>query len=158
MSTDTQYLIKPFIEDDLPLLTRLINETIERSYVRAYPPKAVRFFLDYHARVNILRDAAAGIILIGWEGKAAVATGTLVGNYISRVFVGNQYRSRGVGKMIARELENRARAGGLRVLELDASVTSRSFWERLGWIVISHEVEMVEDEPLEYFKMKKELV
>ncbi|PPD58499.1 GNAT family N-acetyltransferase [Dehalogenimonas etheniformans] len=158
MPAETRFSIKQFVEDELSQLTRLINETIEKSYSSAYPPKAVRFFLDYHARMNVLRDAGAGTILIGWEKKSAVATGTLVGNHVSRVFVGAEYRKRGYGKMIAEELENRARARDLRALELDASVTSRSFWERLGWIVISHEVEMVEDEPLEYFKMKKELV
>jgi GNAT superfamily N-acetyltransferase len=157
MPAASDFSIKPFVEDDLTLLTHLVNETIEQAYAGIYPPKAVRYFHDYHARVNILRDAAAGIIVIGWHGDSPAATGTMVGNYVSRVFVGNGYRGLGYGKMIALEIEQQALARGINQLELDASLTSRSFWERLGWRVTAREVEMVEDEPLEYYKMIKVL-
>ena len=158
MPANSLFSIKQFAEEDLPLLTHLINETIEQAYASIYPPKAVKFFLDYHARVNILRDAAAGIIVVGWLGKMPVATGTLIGNYVSRVFVGNGHRHQGYGKMIAYEIEKQALARKKYNLELDASLTSSRFWKELGWRITAEEVEMVEDEPLKYYKMVKELV
>ena len=155
MKNESLLTIRPFIEDDLPELSRLIGETVERCYTGVYPPKAIRFFLDYHSLVNILRDAAKGITLIGWLGKTPVTTATLIDSYICRVFVHPEYQGQGRGKSLAYELEKLAMERGIESLELDASLVSRRFCEGLGWRVTAREVEMVEDEALEYYKMAK---
>ncbi len=157
MAAEPPIAIQPFTETDLPGLTRLISSTIRRSYTGVYPPKAVAYFLEYHTAANILRDAAAGIVLVGRVANMAVATGTLVGSYLCRVFVRSDYQRRGYGQMVADELESLAIKRSVETLELDASLTSRQFWERRGWRVTAREVEMVEDQPLEYFKMEKVL-
>jgi GNAT superfamily N-acetyltransferase len=158
MATDNPFSIRPFTESDLPHLSRLISETIDHCYSGVYPPKAIHYFLEYHAPDNILRDATAGNTLVGSLNEKPVATGTLNNNYICRVFVHPECQGQDFGKKIADALERQAIAKGIETLELDASLTSRRFWEGLGWRVTSHEVEMVDDEPLEYHKMMKGLV
>jgi GNAT superfamily N-acetyltransferase len=158
VTVDSSFSIRPFTADDLPKLSRLIADAIEGCYINVYPPKAVQFFLDYHAPENILRDAAAGSTIIGWLDGTPVATGTLVGSYISRVFVSPRHQRRGYGQAIADELEKLARRRKVEILELDASLTSRGFWEGLGWQVTAHEIELVEDQPLKYYKMTKRFI
>jgi GNAT superfamily N-acetyltransferase len=150
--------VRRFSRKDLPKISLLITDTIKRCYLGIYPPKAVRFFLDYHAPENIVRDATAGTTLVGWLDETPVATATLNGSYISRVFVRPENQGQGLGNKLANELERLAIERGVEQLKLDASLTSRQFWEKLGWRVMSHEVEMVDEEQLEYFKMMKELV
>ena len=155
MKNESLLTIRPFGEGDLSELSRLIADTVERCYTGVYPPKAVRFFLDYHSPENILRDAAKGITLISWHDETPVATATLIDSYICRVFVHPEYQGKGCGKSLAFEVEKLAMERGIELLELDASLVSRRFWEGLGWRVTAREVEMVEDEALEYYKMSK---
>jgi len=150
--------IRRFSKNDLSPLCNLISETIEKCYTEIYPPKAVRFFIAYHAPENILRDAAVGIVLVGWRGGTPVATATLVNNYVCRVFVHPQCQGQGFGKEMSDAIERLAIDKSIDKLELDASLTSRRFWERLGWRVTTNELEIVDDEPLEYYKMMKILV
>jgi hypothetical protein len=86
MAAEPVLSIRPVTETDLPELTRLISFTIRHSYTGVYPPKAVAYFLEYHTAGNILRDADAGNVLVGRIANMAVATGTLVGNYVCRFF------------------------------------------------------------------------
>ncbi len=158
MATDNPFSIRSFTESDLPHLSKLISETVEHCYTGIYPPKAVRFFLDYHSLENIRQDAAAGTTLVGWFENELVATATLKNNYVCRVFIHPKYQRQGLGKQVADAIENLAIEKGIETLELDASLTSRQFWEGLGWRVTSHEIEMVDDEPLEYHKMMKGLI
>jgi GNAT superfamily N-acetyltransferase len=151
-------LIRRFSENDLPHLCNLISETIEKCYTGVYHPKAVSFFHEYHSPENVLRDAAAGITLVAWLNQKLVATATLTENYICRVFVHPSLQGIGIGKAIAEEIEGLAIENGINTLELDASLTSRSFWTRLGWQVTAPKVEMVDGVPLEYYKMMKVIV
>ena len=155
MAADCIFLIRLFSKSDLAALHRLIADTIERCYIGVYPPKAIRYFLDYHAPENVLRDAEAGITLVGWLDEKPVVTATLTNNYVCRVFVHPKHQGQGFGTKIAEDKEKLAVEKGIQILKLDASLTSRRFWERLGWRVAAHEVEMVEDQPLEYFGMTK---
>ncbi|MEN8615071.1 GNAT family N-acetyltransferase [Dehalogenimonas sp. THU2] len=149
--------IRPFAEDDLPDLLRLIHNTVERSYGLHYTPAVIQLFIKFHSAENIRKDAAAGDIVIGWIDNEPVSTGSLIGGYVSRVFVRPEYQGKGYGRSIAVELERLAAGRGIESLELDAAIGSRHFWQSLGYEVKSHEVELVEGEPLEYYKMTKRL-
>ena len=130
-------MIRPFNETDLNTLHRMIWRTIDISYSGVYPLLAVRFFKDYHSAKRILERNNVGEILILEENGVMLATGALIGNEITGVFVNPDNQRQGHGKAIITELEKIARAKGLPEIILSISLPSRIFYENLGYEVLA---------------------
>lgn len=96
----------------------------DTSYSDVYPPRAVEFFKDYHSEKRIEERSVAGEILVMAEHDSILATGSLVGNEISGVFVYPVCQRQGYGKAIMSELERRAKAKGLSEISLSVSLPS----------------------------------
>ena len=127
--------IRDFQPGDLAAVKRLVDHTIDVSYADTYAPEAIQHFKHHHRGENILADAAQGhVVVIEREGEI-VATATLVGAEIRRLFVHPELQRQGLGARLMRELESRARAAGVTDLVLAATVGSRTFYERLHYAV-----------------------
>jgi len=114
----------------------MIQDTIDFSYSGVYPERAVQFFKTYHSQKKIMeRFLDGGILLIEHDGSIA-ATGALVGNEISGVFVRPEHQGQGFGKRIMNELEDRAMKKGISTITLSVSLTSRKFYEKLGFEIL----------------------
>ena len=150
--------IRKFNEEVLQSLYRLIQNTIDISYHEAYPREAIEFFKDYHSKEQILNDAATGYTVIAECNSEVLGTGTLFGTNIRRVFVSQLIQHRGIGKLIVQELERRASVEKIAVLDLEASLVSRQFWESLGFVVQKEDYVPVRNgQKLCYYKMVKTL-
>ncbi|AKG53240.1 hypothetical protein DGWBC_0561 [Dehalogenimonas sp. WBC-2] len=121
--------IRPLAESELPQLTRLIQDTIKHSYGECYPPGVVRLFTNYHSTDKILKDVTTRTVLVGWLDSIPVATGSLIGDYVSRVFVHRTYQARSYGKMMAEEIEKLAAVRDIKCLEL-TRLSVRAFFGR----------------------------
>ena len=68
---------------------------------------------------------------------------------------------RGVGRALVAELESRARAAGLKALELDASLNAEAFYRALGYRTLRHGIHLLHragrDIPMPCAKMRKAL-
>jgi len=150
--------IREFTEEDVAGLYRVLQNTIDISYRGVYPPEAVKLFKDYHSEKQILSDAADGYTIIAEYNGEIIGTGTLAGDHISRVYIEPRYQNVGIGKMIVRELENKALAENITVINLDGSLASREFWESLGYNVRKEDYIPVENEKRLYlYRMSKSL-
>lgn len=87
MDDQLDFNIRNFRESDIGSLQRLIHETIDLSYAKVYPPRAVEFFKDFHAEQKILDRSRTGTILVIEEAGELSATGSIVDNEIFAVFV-----------------------------------------------------------------------
>ena len=157
MEQDIQ--IREFTGEDIAVLHRLLQNTIDISYQEVYPPEAVKLFKEYNSEKQILIDAVDGYTIAVVYNGEIVGTGTLVGDHIShisRVYIDPQYQHRGMGKMIVRELENKALKEELTIINLDGSLASRDFWESLGYNVRKEDSIPVEnDRRLYLYRMSK---
>jgi GNAT superfamily N-acetyltransferase len=148
--------MRQFRQEDLPSLRGLIHNTIEVSYNGIMTAEAIRFFQDYHSEQSILDDAAAGYTLVAECGGRIIGTGTLLGSNIRRVFISPQHQRQGIGRIIAEELEQKARQCQSAVIDLSASPLSRRFWEALGFTTSGEAFVPVEDgQNLRYYQMVK---
>ena len=102
---------------DLAAVYALVQNTIAVSYAGVYPPEAIEFFKNHHSRENILNDLARGYIVVAESGGLLLGTGTIIGTSIRRVFINPEYQHHGIGKIIAKKLERKARAAGLAKLD-----------------------------------------
>lgn len=75
--------------------------------------------------------------------------------YVSTVFVDENYRRKGVGEMLIREMEKRALTMGVNTIRLDTfNWQGKDFYEALGYTCVG-QYENVEDGYSEYFFLKR---
>jgi len=147
-----------FTVEDVEEVKSLIHRTIDACYPCAYPPNAVAYFKRYHDEEHILRDADMGHMIVVEEGGSIVATGTIVGSHIKRVFVEPALQGRGYGKAIMVYLEDFARRAGIGETDLDASLVSKPFYDALGYEVGKPDsIDVGDGQALDFHRMKKKL-
>lgn len=158
MAEEEQDRIRAFRQADMAALKSLIERTVDACYPGHYCPQAVQFFKDYHDEQAILKDARAGDTIVLAEAGRIVGTGTLVGDEIKRVFVDPASQRQGSGRLIMRRLEEKAAANGVATVKLDASLPSKAFYDRLGYVTVEQTfLPLANGRRLEFFKMQKRL-
>ena len=102
-----------------------------------------------------------GEIRIGIEdnGKLVAGLDACITNfkilYVSTVFVDEEYRRKGLGARLMREMEKRAAAMGVNMIRLDTyDWQGKEFYETLGYECVGH-YENKEDGFSEYFYLKR---
>ena len=102
-----------------------------------------------------------GEIQIGIEddGKLVAGLDACITNfkilYVSTVFVDEEYRRKGLGARLMREMEKRAAAMGVNMIRLDTyDWQGKEFYETLGYECVGH-YDNKEDGFSEYFYLKK---
>lgn len=151
-------LTRPFVAADLDAVKALVDHTIDVSYADAYQPAAIAFFKEYHSRECIMGDAQAGHTLVIEEDGALIATGTLLGTNVRRMFVDPTAQGRGLGQALLSSLEEHARVLGLTALDLSSSLPAHRFYLHRGYATDSEEViPLPGGEVLRFYAMSKML-
>lgn len=152
------FLTRLFFEPDLVAVKALVDRTIDVSYAGVYPPAAIAFFKDYHCCENILDDARAGHTLVIEENGILLATGTLLGTNVRRMFVDPAAQGRGLGQALILRLEEHARVLGLTELDLSSSLPSHDFYLHSDYITDREEaLSLPGGEMLRFYAMSKTL-
>lgn len=116
----------------------LVHRTIEVIYTRYYPHEAVGFFLELHSEENILRDVSDGKVYVVTLEQDVIATGTLDGDHIRRVFVLPPFQGQGIGTLIMDFLEGEViKAHG--AAWLDSSLPAGKFYHDRGYVTRKYE-------------------
>jgi GNAT superfamily N-acetyltransferase len=150
--------VRRFVEADLGDVKRLVDDTIDASYAGAYSPAAIAFFKEYHSRQAILDDAAAGYTLVVENDGVLLATGTLIGTNVRRMFVSPSEQSHGLGNKLLSGLEEHARTLGLAALDLSSSIPALGFYLHHGYRIESEEsISLPGGDTLPYYAMSKTL-
>ncbi|OPY76574.1 MAG: putative tRNA (adenine(37)-N6)-methyltransferase [Syntrophorhabdus sp. PtaU1.Bin058] len=142
--------------DDIPGVGLLIRNTIRASYTVAYPPRAIDFFLSYHTDSAIEQRAVNGLVMVAERDGEIVATGSIVGNEITGVFVRHDLQGKGIGSIMMDELEAWATRGRYGRVTLSISLPSRSFYEKRGYgITGAARIDVGMGQVLDYWEGKK---
>jgi GNAT superfamily N-acetyltransferase len=145
-------------KSDLQSVCKLIENTIQVSYADVYPPEAIEFFKNYHNQDNIFKDAASGYSIVAESDGLILGTGTLLEMNVRRVYIDPQHQHQGIGQLIIKELERKAKSEGLEKLDLSASPKSRRFWEFMGFVFTGEfAIPVANDKKLIYYEMAKTL-
>jgi N-acetylglutamate synthase-like GNAT family acetyltransferase len=136
----------------------LIQNAIDVSYHKVYSKEAIEFFKAHHSVEHILDDASNGYMIIAEREGELLGTATLLGSNIRRVFVNPEYQHSGVGKLLVQDLQKKASFKQLTVVDLEASLSSKLFWQSLGFTVREKDyVPVRNNRKLRYYKMFKTL-
>jgi len=158
MAREIGATIREFQRADLAALKALVHKTITTCYPGYYGVEAVRFFIDYHSEEAILRDAEKGCTIVLAKAGRPLATGTIVDDEIKRVFVDPAFQKQGFGRRIMQQLEKTAARQRTGTVKLDASLPSKAFYDRLGYVTVEPAFLPVGNgRRLDFFKMQKAL-
>ena len=128
-------------------LTEEQAEDIEER-LEAFDESYITYKMDGEIRIGIEDD---GKLVAGLD--ACVTNFKVL--YVSTVFVDEEYRRKGLGARLMREMEKRAAAMGVNNIRLDTyDWQGKEFYETLGYECVGH-YENKEDGFSEYFYLKK---
>ncbi|MCM1496571.1 MAG: GNAT family N-acetyltransferase [Bacteroides sp.] len=141
--------------ENLKTIARMVQQTIQQVYPKYYPDGVVQFFSELHQEEHIIADIEKGCVWILQADSQIVATGTLVENHITRVFVLPEYQGKGYGSRLMEVLERQTAENNHKVC-LDASLPAVAFYAGRGYRTISHgTVETNQSQVLIYEIMEK---
>jgi len=151
-------MIRLFKKSDLVKLNQMIHKTIDYSYPTVYPDRAVLFFKNYHSENNILERYKNGKVLVYEINDNVVATGSIVGNEISGVFVEPESQGHGLGRKVMFELETLAQKMDISEVTLSVSLPSKRFYENLNYKIIKEsQIDVGEGQLLRYWIAMKNI-
>lgn len=132
-------LYKP---SDLEAVMTLFYDNIHHVCACDYTPEQ----LDAWAPANpdVYRWSASlnrNHVIVVEEGDRLIGFGDIgETGYLDRLYVHQDYIHQGIGSLIVKQLEKYAKAKGIRVMNTAASVTSKPFFEKQGYVVLNEEV------------------
>jgi GNAT superfamily N-acetyltransferase len=150
--------LKRYEPCDLDELHALVVHTIRSSYPAHYPPRAVEFFVEHHAKAKIAADGSSAFVIIAVSDGRMVGTATLARDTVARVFVAPELQGAGIGTALMDRVESEARGLGLNRSILDASIPAVRFYETRGYAKCSEDsIDVGDGQELRYYLMEKSL-
>ena len=108
----------------------------------------IRYKIDGSIRLGIEED---GKLIAGLD--ACMTAFRIL--YVSTVFVDEEYRRKGIGKRLMREMEKQAKAMGADMIRLDTfDWQGKEFYETLGYEAVGH-YRNQDENYAEYFFLKR---
>lgn len=138
---DTQYIASLFVD------------TIRNINIRDYAPEQINAWIYGVENWDLTRWQRSFLnkmVFVAEENTQIIGFGELENNgHIDRFYVHKDYIGQGVGSQIYRAIEAKAIALGIEKLCVEASLTAKSFFEKIGFhlvrkqTVVRNEVELI---------------
>jgi len=152
-----QLHIEPAQPDQAEQIHHLVQETITQVYTRYYHQQAVAFFQDLHTLESIQADIQAGRVWVVELDAHLVATGTVLGDEILRMFVLPNLQHQGIGSKMMEHLEGIV-AQTHKSAQLSASFPAFNLYLHRGYQVVRGNNRPVKDNHILFFlTMEKQL-
>ena len=148
-------------EDKVPtreIFERAVRLTASRDYsdeqIEAWAPSEID--TDEMRAWADAREKARTIVAV--ENGDPVGFSDLVdGRLLDMLYVEPRVGRRGVASALLKEVLRLAREGGAEVLETDASITARPFFEHHGFAVVQEQIPTVRGVAMVNFRMRRPL-
>lgn len=132
--------IRSFRQEDAPQVSALIAQALRITNRRDYPAEYIEKTVQSLQPEDILKRAAWTHFYVACVGDAIVACGA-IGPYWDKedesslftVFVLPEYQGRGVGTQVIQTLEQDEFFLRAKRVEIPASVTAATFYEKMGY-------------------------
>ncbi len=133
--------IRPAREADAEAISRVIVQTLRLSNAADYPPQVIERVAANFDAAGVRGLLESRQVFVALDDERVVATASLASDVVRSVFVLPEMQGRGVGKALMRYIEGVARAAGVQLLRVPASLTAVPFYAALGYTVIREVVE-----------------
>jgi GNAT superfamily N-acetyltransferase len=158
METQKEITIRSFAPSDLRAVKGLIERTMDKNYKGLFSREVMEYFGQFHGDVNCLQVAIQGHTLVAEQDGQVVGTGSVVDDYILRVYIEPTLQKQGIGKLIMAALEKLARERGEKKVKLRATQISKDYYRKMGYVILEKNLEGVENgKELVYYLMEKQI-
>lgn len=120
-------------ESDANAISRLILATLRVSNARDYPPDVISRVELSFSPTGVVALMENRQVLVALAQDRIIGTASLDGAVVRSVFVDPHSQGQGIGRRLMRDIEQRARDAGSRVLTVPSSVTAEGFYATLGF-------------------------
>jgi citrate lyase synthetase len=128
------FLIKEMYEEDLIKVKYLIDEVSYFAYKSLIPNEGYEYLKNNLWGLEILKkDAREGFTIVVKDDDKIIGTGTIVGNYLSKIYIKPEYHGFGIGKLIVQRLEDKAKSNGVKTIFLASNLSAEKFYTKLGY-------------------------
>lgn len=125
--------VRIFKDADAAQVSKLIRKTMMSANTKDYPISVLKPLHDYFTPKKVKILASERYCLVAEIDGKIVGTGAIEDGTLKTVFVDPKYQGRGIGKKLIAKLEGRAQKGGVKTMEVAASLTGVQFYEKLGY-------------------------
>ncbi len=158
METQKKIIIRSFAPSDLKAVKSLIERTMDKNYKGLFSREVMEYFGQFHGDVNCLQVAIQGHTIVAEQDRQVVGTGSVVDDYILRVYVEPDLQKQGIGKLIMAALEKLAHERGEKKVKLRATQISKDYYRKMGYVIVEKNLEGVENsKELVYYLMEKQI-
>ena len=123
-------------------VSALIRNTIREINSKDYSKEIIEKMCIRFSEENIINRLSNREMILMIENEEVIGTASLKGNIILTVFVGVNVQGKGIGTKLMRYLEKMASKKGFKKVSLPSSITSVSFYKKLGYKIIE---EIIDD-------------
>jgi citrate lyase synthetase len=128
------FLVKEVYEEDFIKVKYLIDEVSYFAYQSLIPKEGLEYLKNNLWGLEVLKkDAKEGYTVVVKDDDKVIGTGTIVGNYISKIYVKPEYHGCGIGKLIVKYLEDKAKSNGVKKIFLASNLSAEKFYTKLGY-------------------------
>lgn len=143
--------------EDLPIIQRIVQQTINAIYTYYYKESIVKFFLEHHCPENILNDLKLERVFILYDNDIPVGTGSIADNHITRLFVLPEFQKKGYGSYIMDRLERMVSEQYTKAV-LDSSFPAFDLYLKRNYQPMEYKNLVLENgDVLCYYTMEKQL-
>lgn len=122
--------LRPFTTNDASVLSCLIIDNLRKYYAQAWD---LEEYCALYAEYALIKLAESEEIFVVEDKENIVATGSLAGNQIKSIFVSLTWQSKGIGRWLITQLEQKALIKGINKLIVLSGKHAVGFYEKLGY-------------------------
>ncbi len=152
--------IRPFEKQDAEAVARLFYETIHEINIRDYSNAQVKAWAPDSVLAKDWTERCTNRFIYVADDKGVIAGfGELKpSGYIDCFYCHKDYQRCGVGRQIYEVIEATAASLGLNHLMVEASITAKPFFQRMGFSVVQEQLVLCRGETLTNYLMEKILL
>ncbi|MFK7980037.1 MAG: GNAT family N-acetyltransferase [Saprospiraceae bacterium] len=121
-------------------VSELIRNTLREINSKDYSEEIIEKMCTRFSEENITNRASNIKMVLMIENEEVIGTASLKDNIILTVFVSVNAQGKGVGTKLMRYLEEIASKKGFKKVLLPSSITSVSFYKKLGYKIIEENI------------------
>jgi len=148
-------IIRPASPKDNKQIGQLIYDTVRTINRKDYTQEQVEAWAPDVELFSVYEESYA--FVADFHGKI-IGFGNLTSNgYLHRLYVHKDFQGQGVGSLLLRAIEEKARELGLSKMTTEASLTAKPFFLSQGWDLMEEQTKIFREVSFINFKMSKKL-
>lgn len=134
-------IIRRFIPQDAEELAEIFFKSIRIGCAKDYSEEQLKVWAPEDRNLEVWKKSFEHkIVYVGENDDELTGFGELeMSGRIDRFYVHPQYHGKRVGKIIFKNLEKSAQEQGLMRIYVEASITAKPFFEKMGFTVIKEQ-------------------